>query len=108
MIVPSHRKVEVRSVAAMLAVALLLVPGCGQEESGTQAPPNPAPRADLGRTVEPRVPSTDQGDGTKESSRVEKDLHKDLAPPVIKPGGQTPTTTTTPPPNPAGAKTGTP
>lgn len=106
MIVRMGRKAEVRSLVAMLAVALWFVPGCGQDES-TTAPPNPAPRADLGRTVEPKVRSDDQGGASRDISNTEKDLRKDLAPPVIKPGGET-----TPPVPPAtrtdGAKTGTP
>jgi len=89
MIIRVRRKAEVRSLVAMLAIALGFVPGCGQDESATQAPPNPSPRGDLGGVK-------------KDILNAEKDLSKDLKPPVIKPGGEA-----APPPPPAG-KTGTP
>jgi hypothetical protein len=110
MTVPFGGKVKVRSIFASLAIGLLLAPGCGQEEqpagSSTKAPPNPVPRADLGRTVEPRLPRTDQGGGSKDISNVEKDLRKDLGSPVIKP--DVPTTTAPPVAKPDAAKTGQP
>jgi hypothetical protein len=107
MMVAFGRKMRVCSLAAGLAVGLSLAAGCGQEggpaDSSTKAPPNPSPRADLGVTVEPKIPSS----GSKEISNVEKDLRKDLGgSPVIKPDA------TPAPPPPAGkpdaAGTGTP
>ena len=99
-----------RSLAALILAVLLLAPGCRQEEEpagpSTKAPPNPVPRADLGRTVEPRLPRTDQGGGSKDISNVEKDLRKDLGSPVIKP--DVPTTTAPPVAKPDAAKTGQP
>ena len=57
--------------------------------------------------MQPRVPRDDQGGVMKDITNAEKDLSKDLKPPVIKPGGEA-----TPAPPPAaktdGAKTGTP
>ena len=71
--------------------------GCADnEEPPSKNPPNPVPRADLPHEVQP--PS--------ETSKVEKDLHKDLASPVIKPN--VPTTTTPPPVSPEAAKPGAP
>jgi hypothetical protein len=105
MIVRLHRRLEVRSLVAMLAVASFS-PGCGQDEA-TNAPPNPSPRADLGQTVEPRVRRDDQGGVTKDISNAEKDLSKDLKPPVVKPGGEA-APTIPPTPKTDGAKTGTP
>ena len=104
MMVPSGGQLRVRSVLASLAIGLLFMPGCWEEGPvgpAPKAPPNPAPRADLGRTVEPKVP------GTEDISNVEKDLHKDLASPVIKP--DVPTAPVPPPtPKAGGAKTGQP
>ena len=103
MTIPAGGKLMVRSVLACLAMGLLLVPGCGPQEEGptgssTKAPPNPAPRADLGRTVEPKLPRTE------DVSNVEKDLRKDLASPVIKP--DVPTTQPRPQPSPASRERG--
>ncbi len=99
MTVPFGSKVRVRSVVASLAIAIVMAiaPGCADnEEPPSKNPPNPVPRADLPHEVQP--PS--------ETSKVEKDLHKDLASPVIKPN--VPTTTTPPPVSPEAAKPGAP
>lgn len=96
-----------RSLVAGLALGL--VAGCGEPGENparpdTKAPPNPAPRADLGVTVEPRLRDTDQPGATREVSKVEKDLKKDLGVPVIiKPGTAAP-----PAGKPAAVGTGTP
>jgi hypothetical protein len=74
--VPSISRVKVRSFLASLAVGLVLAPGCGSGEG-------PAPRADQGVAVEPKVPRAE----SKEIENVERDLRKDLTPPVVKPGG---------------------
>lgn len=82
MMVTSGGQWKRRSVLPGLAIALLLFPGCwedGPVGPEPQAPPNPSPRADLGRTVEPKLPRAE------DTRNVEKDLHKDLASPVIKP-----------------------
>jgi hypothetical protein len=92
MTAPFGSKVKVRSVVASMAVALAIAPGCRQEEeTPSSAPPNPVPRADLPRPVQPK---TDEGGKMKGISNVEKDLRKDLAAPVIKPDAPT---TTAPP-----------
>src|SRR5262249_35016484 len=105
MMVPSGGQMKVRSVIASLAIGLLLTPGCGQQEEGpadpsTKAPPNPAPRADPGRTVGPKVPRP------SDISNVEKDLRKDLTSPVITPAAPTPPAP--PVPRPDRAKPGQP
>jgi hypothetical protein len=104
MMVPSGGQLKVRSVLASLAIGLLFMPGCWEEGPvgpAPQPPPNPAPRADQGRTVEPKLPRTE------DFSNAEKDLHKDLASPVIKP--DVPTAPVPPPtPKAGGAKTGQP
>jgi hypothetical protein len=102
-------KVKVRSMVASLAVAIAMAiaPGCGDVEEAppSRNPPNPVPRADLPHEVQP--PSeTRKGGAPTETSKVEKDLHKDLASPVIKP--DVPTTTAPPPAKPEAAKTGAP
>ncbi len=98
---------KIRSILTSLAAALLLAPGCQRDEDTTAtAPPNPVPRADLGRPVEPKQHGTDGGGGTG-ISNVEKDLRKDLGgSPVIKPDA--PATTVPPTAKPDGARTGTP
>jgi hypothetical protein len=85
-------KLRVGSITASLAVVFLLASGCGPvEESGQpKPPPNPSPRADQGETVQPKLPRPE------DISRVEKDLHKDLAPPPLI-GPNVPATPTTPP-----------
>ncbi len=85
MTVPFGGKVKVRSVAASLAIAMAIAPGCREEDRASSASPaNPVPRADLGRPVQP--PSEKgKGGGTTGTSNVEKDLRKDLGSPVIKP-----------------------
>jgi hypothetical protein len=96
MMVPFGSSLRVRSVIASVAVALLLASGCEQaEESGQpKTPTNTAPRAG-------------QSEASKNISNVEKDLHKDLAPPtVIKP--DVPTTTVPPADKPDADKTGQP
>jgi hypothetical protein len=105
MTVPFGSKVKVRSVAASLAIAMAIAPGCRQdEETPSTNPPNPVPRADLPRPVQP--PSEkDKGGGPPATSNVEKDLRKDLGSPVIKP--DTPTTTAPAPAKPDTAKTDT-
>ena len=91
MTIPSGGKVKARSIVASLAIGLWFAPGCNQAEGpaspGSQPPPNPSPRADLPRTVEPRVPAST----SKDISNVGKDLRKDLGSPVIKPDATTPT-----------------
>jgi hypothetical protein len=106
MMVPFGSKVKVRSVVASLAIALAIAPGCKQDEETPSANPgNPVPRANLPRPAQP--PSEkDKGGGMPETSKVEKDLRKDLGSPVIKP--DVPATTTPPPAKPDAAKTGTP
>ena len=102
MTVPFGSTVKARSVVASLAMALLLASGCKQDEGEpSSAPPNPVPRANLTRPVQP--PRTDQGGEMKGATEVEKDLHKDLAAPVIKP--DVPTTKTPPAAKPDAAKT---
>jgi hypothetical protein len=92
MTVPSGGKVKVRSIVASLVTALMLVPGCRQDEG--EAPPNPVPRSD-------------GAGGTKGISDVEKDLRKDLGGgPLIKPDA--PATTAPPTAKPDTAKTGQP
>jgi hypothetical protein len=101
--------VMIRAMVASLAAAVsLLAPGCQRaEDSTTQPPPNPAPRADLGQPVAPRYPRTDDAGPGKDVSNVEKDLRKDLGgSPLIKP--EAPATVPPPPANPAGAKAGAP
>jgi hypothetical protein len=95
MMVPSGSKLKVRSIIASLAAALLLAPGCQQDEATPQPPPNPVPRADLGEPVQPKLPRPEDSGKTKGISNVEKDLRKDLGgAPVIRPN--TPTTTAPP------------
>lgn len=104
MVRPGGGEVKVRLITASLAAALLLAPGCRQdeEEATPKRPPNPVPRADLGLPVQPKRPASDEGGESKGISRVEKDLRKDLGgAPVIK--SDAPTTPTTPP-APDGAK----
>ncbi len=88
----SGGELKVRSILASLAAALLLAPGCQQDEDSTsKAPPNPVPRADLGRPVEPKRPGAEAGGVAKEISKVEKDLRKDLGgSPVIGPNAPSP------------------
>ena len=107
MTVPSGGERKIRSILASLAAALLIAPGCQQDEDSTsKAPPNPVPRADLPQPVEPKPRGTDGGGGTKDISNVEKDLRKDLGgPPVIKPDLPT---TVTPAAKPDAAKAGPP
>jgi hypothetical protein len=96
MTAPSGGERKIRSILARLAAVLLLAPGCQPNEDSTvKAPPNPVPRADLGRPVEPKPRGTDGGGVAKDISDVGKDLRKDLGgSPVIAPN--TPTTTVTP------------
>lgn len=87
---PSARLLRMWPITGSLAVTLMLSSGCEQGEttdSSKKAPPNPAPRADLGVTVQPKLPRTE----SEEASNVEKDLHRDLAPPLVKPGATGPT-----------------
>jgi hypothetical protein len=106
MMVPSGSKVKVRSIIASLAAALLLAPGCQQEEATPKPPPNPVPRADLGQPVQPKLPRPEEGGETKGISNVEKDLKKDLGgAPVIRPNVPT---TTPPAAQPDAAKPGQP
>jgi hypothetical protein len=106
MTVPFGSKVKVRSVAASLAIALAIAPGCKQDEETPSAnPANSVPRADLPRPAQP--PSEkDKGGVPPAASNVEKDLRKDLGSPVIKP--DVPATTKPPPAKPDAAKTGPP
>jgi hypothetical protein len=99
-------KVKIRSIAASLAIAMAIAPGCRQDDDTPSAnPANPIPRADLPQPVKP--PSEkDKGGGMPATSNVEKDLRKDLGAPVIKP--DVPTTTTPPPAKPDAPKPGTP
>jgi hypothetical protein len=103
MMVPSGGQWKLRSVLATLAIGLLLIPGCwedGPVGPEPKAPPNPAPRADLGRNVEPKLPRPE------DLRNAEKDLHKDLASPVIKPDA--PDAAPPPAAKPDTAKTGQP
>jgi hypothetical protein len=82
--------VKVRSVVASLAVALLLAPGCHQEEEAPTSPPaSPLPTADSGRPVQPKPPRADQGGETNKIGSVGRDLDKDLASSPIAPDGPT-------------------
>jgi hypothetical protein len=92
MTVSIRSKLRVRSIAASLAIALLVVAGCHQEEEApTSAPTSPLPTSDSSRPVQPKPTPIEQGGEVKSIGQVERDLHKDLASPVIKPDG--PTTT---------------
>lgn len=81
-------KIGVRCAALTLALALV-APGCGPagEPDRPEAPPNPAHRADLGKTVLPKFPRKNEPEEPKGVSKVEKDLKKDLGGPMIKPSG---------------------
>ena len=75
-----------------LVAALMLASGCAQEESApTSAPTSPAAQRDA-LSAPPVPPETNPVEPGK-TSKVEQDLKKDLAAPVIKPD-----TTPTPPP----------
>jgi len=92
MTVSIRSKLRTRSITAMMAIALLVAAGCHQEEEApTSAPPSPLPTSDSSRPVQPKPTPTEQGGEVKSSGQVERDLHKDLASPVLKPDG--PTTT---------------
>jgi hypothetical protein len=98
-------KLKARSAVAGLAIALAIASGCkDDEETPSKNPPNPVPRADLPRPVQP--PSEKPSGVKKEASNVEKDLKKDLGSPVIKP--DVPPTTTPAAAKPEAAKPGTP
>ncbi len=74
----------------ILVGALMLVSGCAPEESApTSAPPSPLPNATPSRPPAPPVPSEKNPVEQGKTSKVEQDLKKDLAAPVIKPDAAT-------------------
>jgi hypothetical protein len=88
MTMPTGHGMSARSIVAGLAVGLALVAGCGPEgvpaDSSTKAPPNPAPRSDLGVTVAPRVPKDVPDHDPNTPTAAEKQLHKAQAVPSPK------------------------
>ena len=97
--VPPVGKRKLPLVGASLAIAMLVAAGCGpEEEATTSAPPSPLPTSDISRPVQLPPDKADQGGETKGTSRVKRDLTKDLASPVVEPGG--PTSTFPPPAKP--------
>ncbi len=90
MTVPFRRKIRTRSMAAGLALTLLVAAGCPQEEEAPDSPPrSPLPTSDSGRPVQPPPPRTDQGGETRAVGEVGRDLHKDQASSPIRPDGPT-------------------
>ena len=95
------KKIGAWSATAGLAIGLALVSGCyPEEEASTSAPPSPLPTSDISRPVQLPPDRADQGGETKGTSRVKRDLTRDLASPVVEPGG--PTSTFPPPARPEG------
>jgi hypothetical protein len=90
MTVPLGRKSRIWSITAGLAIGLSFASGCRQEEEApTSAPPSPLPTADSSRPVQLPPDKSDQGGETKGTSSFKRDLSKDLASPVVEPGGPT-------------------
>jgi hypothetical protein len=107
MTVSIRSKLRVRSIAAMMAIALSIAAGCHQEEEApTSAPTSPLPTSDSSRPVQPKPTPAEQGGEVKSLGQVERDLRKDLASPVIKP--DVPTTPAPPAARPEATKSGQP
>ncbi len=84
MTITSNRKAWLTNLT--LAAGLVLVSGCAPEESApTSAPPSPLPNAQESRPPAPPVPPETNPVEPGKTSKVEKDLKKDLGGPVIKP-----------------------